>query len=163
MAKEKDGVTIDFDKAAQYLSNLKAFRNFPSLTKDQRASIRTVVDKIEDQMRSVRTKIGALQEEYKELKSHKSITESEEKAKKILRDCDSEINEAKKGFNLSLDGLTLVPVPAGLFKKESGDSDDTINEKRSYWPLYVELEGVFLTQTDDDGGEPKKGGGGGNG
>jgi len=159
MAKEKDGVTISYEKSAQYLSNLKAFRNMPMLTKEQRAGIRQIVDKIEDSMRSVRTKVGALQEEYKELKGHKAVIESEEKAKKLLKECDSEINEATKGFSLSLEGIVPVLVSPKMFEKEPGEDSDTANEKRAYWPLYVELEGVFLTE--DDGGEPKRGGGGG--
>jgi hypothetical protein len=158
MAK-KENVIIGYDKASKYLNNLKTFRGMPQLTKDQRAGIRTIVDKIEDLMRATRTKVGALQEEYKELKSHKSIIESEEKAKKILRDCDAEINTAIKDFNLEIDWVNLVPV-TGLFAKCDNDDETTSNEKKAYWPLYVELEGVFLT---DDGGEPKRGGGGGNG
>lgn len=161
MAEKKEQSGIGYDKASQLLSNLKAFRNFPSLTKDQRAGIRTIVDKIEDCMRSTRTKVGAIQEEYKELKNHKSIIENDDKAKKLLKDCDSEISEATKGFNLNLDGIVPVVVSPAIFKKVEGDDTDTVNEKRAFWPVYVELEGVFLTQADDDGGEPKKGGGNG--
>ena len=157
MAKEE--TVIGYEKSAQYLGNLKAFRNMPALNRDQRAGIRTIVDNIEDQMRPTRTKVGALQEEYKELKSHKAITESEDKAKKLLKECDSEINKATKGFSLSIDGIVPVVLSSDIFKKNSDDSDDTANDKRAFWPVYVELEGLFLTQ--DDGGEPKKGGGNG--
>jgi hypothetical protein len=161
MAEKKEQSGIGYDKASQLLSNLKAFRNFPSLKKEQRAGIRAIVDKIEDSIRPVRTKVGAIQEEYKELKGHKAIIENDDKAKKLLKDCDAEINDATKGFNLNLDGIVPVVISPDIFKKELGEDADTANEKRAFWPVYVELEGVFLTQADDDGGEPKKSGGNG--
>lgn len=153
MAKENLG----FHKLSNGLGNLKAFRRCSLLSGNHRKAIRSLVDTIEDATRSASTKIGSLQEEYKELKSHKSVVDSEEKMKKLLREMDKEINVIVDKFKTDLE---FTPVGIGkLFEKCESDDIDTKNEKVAFWPLYVELEGVFLTTESDDGGEPKKGGG----
>lgn len=148
---------LGYHKLTNGLGNLKAFRRFSLLNVKHRQAIRTLVDKIEDITRSPTTKIGSLQEEYKELKAHKSVVDSEEKMKKLLRDMDKEINTVVDKFKTDVE---ITPVGIGnLFEKCEDDAPDVKNEKAAFWPLYVELEGVFLTTESDDGGEPKKGGG----
>lgn len=155
MAEEK-AKPLGYIKLTNGLGNLKKFRRCSLLSRDQRSSIREQIDLIEDITRSVTTKVTSLQEEYQELKSHKAVVESEEKMKKLLVDMDKEIKAAIDKFK---EGPKFEPVSIGdLFKKSDSDDNDTKNEKAAYWPLFVELEGVFLT-ADDDGGESKKGGG----
>mgnify|MGYP003435011570 CR=1 FL=1 len=146
---------IGYQKTVGYLNGLKTFRRFTLLTRDQRKEIREAVDLLEDTTRSVSTKVGSLQEEYKELKSHKQYTEEGDKLKKLLRDCDKDITAATDKFSFDLGKVKLIDIK-GLFNKCKDDDDDTKNEKAGFWPLYTELEGVFLK---DDGGEPVKGGG----
>jgi len=161
MAKEDKKTVLSYDKAVAALQNLKTLRGkCLLLSKKQRQEIREIIDFLEDATRPVMTKIGSIKEEYSELKSHKVILENEDKAKKILKDADSEIRKAQSGFVCP--DLTFTPVSLkGLFVKSKDDDEDTKNEKLAFWPLYTELEGVFLTEGDDDGGEPKKGGGNG--
>lgn len=156
---EKQGLT--YQKLTNGLGGLKTFRRCTLLNVKHRQALRTLVDKIEDITRPTTTKIGSLQEEYKELKSHKSVIDSEDKMKKLLKDMDKEINSVIDKFKTDVE---FAPVGIGkLFDKCEDDEAETKNEKAAFWPLYVELEGVFLTTETDDGGEPKKGGGGGNG
>ncbi len=154
MAEKK---SLDYQRLSNGLGNLKAFRRCTLLNTNHRKAIRDLVDKIEDVTRPTSTKLGSLREEYSELKSHKVVVESEEKMKKLLREMDKEMNSVIDKFKTDVE---FTPVGIGkLFDKCEDDEPETKNEKAAFWPLYVELEGVFLTTESDDGGEPKKGGG----
>jgi len=160
MAKEDKKLVLTYDKAVSALQNLKTLRGkCLLLSKNQRQDIRVIIDTLEDATRATTTKIGSIQEEYKELRSHKVVLENEEKARKVIKEADSQIKKAQKDFVCP--DLDITPVSLkGMFVKNTEDDDDTKNEKIAFWPIYTELEGVFLTE-GDDGGEPKKGGGDG--
>ena len=133
-----------FQKLSTELNNLKAFRQFPSLNKEQRAGIREQVDALEDILRQTRSKMESIRAEYAELSKHKTVVEDIAKARKLIKDSDAELKKAQEEFKYTEQSFKTVAV-SGLLKKSESDSDEDKSEKIQFSSIFYELEGDYLT------------------
>lgn len=142
--KNEKTLKLTYLQAKGGLANLKNFRTFILLSKDQRNGIREIINTLEDLVRPADTEISTINAEYSELKSHKKFTEDVEAFKKFLAEQNLTIDASVKK-NFPEKEVTITPVEVSpLFKRNDMDDFDTKEDKARYYPLFLELEDKFL-------------------